>query len=103
MLKLGLCITGSFCSMDDMLFVLKQLVNEYDIEVFLTPNVQSMDTRFYSSALLIDKIETITNKPINNVINFFPINLFSLLLFISYLELFLNTIFSKKILFSIDN
>ena len=47
MLKLGLCITGSFCSMDDMLFVLKKLVEVYDVEVFLTPHVQCMDTRFY--------------------------------------------------------
>ena len=26
MLKLGFCITGSFCSMDDMLMVLEKLV-----------------------------------------------------------------------------
>ena len=68
MLKLGLCITGSFCSMDDMLFVLIQLVNEYDVEVFLTPNVKSMDTRFYSSELLVNKIETITNKKCHTTI-----------------------------------
>ncbi len=34
MLKLGFCITGSFCSMDDMLIVMKELVKDYEIEVF---------------------------------------------------------------------
>jgi len=49
MLKLGLCLTGSFCSMDDMLYVLKNLKDDYEIEVFLTPHVNTMDTRFHSS------------------------------------------------------
>ncbi len=62
MLKLGFCITGSFCSMDDMLYVLKELKDDYDIEVFLTPNVNTMDTRFYSHIELKEKIQEITQK-----------------------------------------
>lgn len=62
MLKLGLCITGSFCSMDDMLFVLNEIHKIYDVEVFLTPHVKNLDTRFYSSEDLMNKIEEITHK-----------------------------------------
>ena len=62
MLKLGMCITGSFCSMDDMLSVLSQINEIYEVEVFLTPHVHNLDTRFYSSYDLIHKIEDIINK-----------------------------------------
>ncbi|MFR7592784.1 MAG: dipicolinate synthase subunit B [Longibaculum sp.] len=68
MLKLGFCITGSFCSMDDMLEVLKQLSKEYEIEVFLTPHVNTMNTRFYSHQVLIDKIKDIVHKDVHTTI-----------------------------------
>ena len=62
MLKLGFCITGSFCSMDDMLFVLKKVSEIYDVEVFLSEHVKDLDTRFYTHDELTTKIEIITNK-----------------------------------------
>lgn len=68
MLKLGLCITGSFCSMDDMLFVLQELKNDYDIEVFLTPHVNIMDTRFYSHDTLKKKIGEMIDKEVHTTI-----------------------------------
>lgn len=68
MLKLGFCITGSFCSMDDMLEVLEELNKEYDIEVFLTPNVNTMNTRFYPNHLLKEKIKAITHKELHSTI-----------------------------------
>lgn len=68
MLKLGFCITGSFCSMDDMLKVLKEVNQKYDVEVFLTPHVHTMDTRFYSAQDLKDKIKDITHKDIHYTI-----------------------------------
>lgn len=55
--KLGLCITGSFCSMDDMLYVLDELKDDYDIEVFLTQHVNIMNTRFYSHEDLKKEIQ----------------------------------------------
>ena len=69
MLKLGLCVTGSFCSMDDMLYVLKQLCEEYDVEVFVSDHVNMMDTRFYKRDELINLIEGITHKSVMNSIN----------------------------------
>lgn len=68
MRKLGLCITGSFCSMDDMLDVVSQLKKDYDIEVFLTPHVNTMNTRFYSSDELKSKISQLIHKEVHTTI-----------------------------------
>lgn len=68
MLKLGFCITGSFCSMDDMLEVLQQVTSHYEVEVFITPHVKQMDTRFYKSEDLKNKIIEITQHPIHTTI-----------------------------------
>ncbi len=66
--KLGLCVTGSFCSSDDMLYVLRRLVKIYDVEVFVTPHVAMMDTRFYKADELKNKIEKIVKKKIHYTI-----------------------------------
>lgn len=68
MLKLGFCITGSFCSMDDMLDVLNQLSYIYDIEIFMSPNVNNKDTRFYKKDVLKRKIKEIVDCPIHTSI-----------------------------------
>lgn len=68
MFKLGFCVTGSFCSFDDMLEVLKQLNEIYDIEVFITPHVNTMNTRFYTEEKIKEKIKEITHKEINTTI-----------------------------------
>lgn len=68
MLKLGFCITGSFCSMDDMLKVLESVNKDYDVEVFITPHVKTMDTRFYSHQELKDKICNLIHKDIHTTI-----------------------------------
>lgn len=68
MLKIGFCITGSFCSMDDMLEVLNYLCKQNEVEVFVTDHVYTMNTRFYKSDELIDKIENITHKKVLSTI-----------------------------------
>jgi dipicolinate synthase subunit B len=69
MLKLGFCITGSFCCMDDMLYVLNDIKDDYDIEIFLSNTVNEMDNRFYSRDDLIKHIKTIIQCPIHTTIN----------------------------------
>lgn len=65
-LKIGFGITGSFCSMDEMLDALRLLVElEADVYVFVSDSIVKYDTRFNSSSELINKIEEITNNPIN--------------------------------------
>lgn len=66
--KIGFAITGSFCSMDDMLEVLKLLCQDCEVEVFMTPHVRDMDTRFYSRLELATKIKEITHKDIHTSI-----------------------------------
>ena len=67
--KIGFCITGSFCSMDDMQYVLKQVCENYDVEVFMSPHVKNMDTRFYKAEKLKNIVENIIHKPIHYTIN----------------------------------
>ncbi|MEE0967084.1 MAG: dipicolinate synthase subunit B [Bacilli bacterium] len=69
MLKLGFCITGSFCSMDDMLDVLNDLKDLYDIEIFVSPTVLKNDSRFYKSDELFTKIKNVIDCPIHSTIN----------------------------------
>lgn len=68
MLRLGFCITGSFCSMDDMLYVLEKVNKEYDLEIFISPNVNRINSRFYTKEDLINKIKSITSASIHTTI-----------------------------------
>ena len=68
MYKIGFAVTGSFCSMNDMLEVLKQVCQHYDVEVFITPHVHQLDTRFYTHEELEEKIKEITHKDIHTTI-----------------------------------
>lgn len=51
--------------MDDMLKVLKELSEDYDIEVFMSPHVYNMDTRFYDHQTLQTKVKKIIHKDIH--------------------------------------
>ena len=63
--KIGFGITGSFCSMDDMLEVLKQLVeNGCEVYVFISQSIDKFDTRFNQANDLMNKIKELINIPI---------------------------------------
>ncbi|MFV0395451.1 MAG: dipicolinate synthase subunit B [Coprobacillaceae bacterium] len=63
--NIGFAITGSFCSMDDMLEVLKQLVKESkNVYVFVSEKVLTCDNRFNSASELMGKIEAITKQAV---------------------------------------
>lgn len=63
--KIGFCITGSFCSMDDMLKALQTIVDlKSDVYVFVSDSILKYDTRFNSSEALINKITSIVGHPI---------------------------------------
>lgn len=63
--KVGFGITGSFCSMDDMLYALQIIINlQCDVYVFISDSILKYDTRFNSSQELIEKIEKLTNHKI---------------------------------------
>lgn len=63
--KIGFCITGSFCSMEDMLTALQTIIDlGSDVYVFVSDSILKYDTRFNSSEELIRKIEDLISHPI---------------------------------------
>lgn len=63
--KVGFGITGSFCSMEDMLEALQTIVDlECEVYVFVSDSILKYDTRFNSSKDLLDKIENITKRSV---------------------------------------
>lgn len=68
--KIGIGITGSFCSLEKTMRVLKQLAKQQcDLYVFISEKINKCDTRFNEAKKLIDEIEKIINrKVIKNVV-----------------------------------
>ena len=63
-LKVGLCITGSFCTHADILKEIPHLIaNNIDITPIISYNVASTDTRFGTAKCFIEQITLLTNKP----------------------------------------
>lgn len=64
-LKIGVGVTGSFCSLSKLFFVLKQLKeNNADIYIVLTDIVQKTDTRFYEHKQLIEDLKEYSPHPL---------------------------------------
>ncbi len=63
--KIGVGITGSFCSINKVPTILEKLVEEgADVYVFASEKVLTQDTRFANSEEYINKVEEIINKPV---------------------------------------
>lgn len=63
--KIGVGVTGSFCSLSGFMLFLKQLAKyDVDIYVFMSFKVLNYDTRFYQAVQLRKDIEDIINKKI---------------------------------------
>ena len=45
--KIGVAITGSFCSFSQILPVLERLARENEVTAILSPSAAQTDTRFY--------------------------------------------------------
>lgn len=62
---IGFAITGSFCSMDDMLEILQELVEKTNrVYVFVSQPVLTCNNRFNSAEVLLNKIQAITRTPV---------------------------------------
>ncbi len=75
MKKIGLCITGSFCTFHRLLSAVDELIAaNYDITTILSYNVSQLDTRFFSAADFEKEIEIRTGKkPIKDIVTAEPI------------------------------
>lgn len=61
-LKLGFCITGSFCTFEPVLRQMELLAEEYDILPILSYHVAALDTRFGKAADHLTRIEGICGR-----------------------------------------
>ena len=68
--KIGFGITGSFCSINKIFGIIRDLINT-GAEIFccVTPNVLNTDNRFNKASDLINKLENISQK---NIISTIP-------------------------------
>ncbi|MBQ7741231.1 MAG: dipicolinate synthase subunit B [Eubacterium sp.] len=69
-IRIGYCITGSFCTFEKSINALEKLVKDgYDVQVIMSENAYNTDTRFGTSKSFIKRIITITNKDIIHTIS----------------------------------
>ena len=64
-LKIGIGITGSFCSLKSCLLFLKELKSySVDLYVFVSENIFKEDTRFFKANQFIEQVEKIIDKKV---------------------------------------
>ena len=75
MTKLGLCITGSFCTFKSILGAVDDLIaHDFDVTPIFSYNVSSFDTRFFKQADFEKLIVEKTGKqPIKTIVDAEPI------------------------------
>ncbi|MBR2614357.1 MAG: dipicolinate synthase subunit B [Clostridia bacterium] len=83
--KIGVGITGSFCTHDKILNEIEKLISKgYEVLPIITDAVKNTDTRFGTAKDFINKLEKITaNKVVDNIVKAEPIgpkNLIDILL-----------------------
>lgn len=67
--RIGVGITGSFCSLSKMFEVLNELkANHADLYIVVTQEIEKYDTRFYNHTDLISDLKNYTTHPIFNSI-----------------------------------
>lgn len=63
-LRIGLAMTGSFCTFDKTLSALQALAGKYDIIPIMSENAYSTDTRFGSAAMFRERLKNISGRDI---------------------------------------
>jgi len=64
-IKVGCCLTGSYCTFKRMLEVICELVNSgFEIFPMMSENAYKTDTRFGKAKDFVEEIEKITGKPV---------------------------------------
>ena len=62
--RIGLALTGSYCTFDTALAAAEQLAERYDLTALLSETAASTDSRFGAAADHIARLEAITGKPV---------------------------------------
>lgn len=63
-LRVGLAMCGSFCTFDQVLSIVEGWAGKYDITAILSEHAANTDTRFGPAAHYIQRLETVTGKPV---------------------------------------
>jgi len=73
--RIGFCVTGSFCTFDKVLEQLKRIIDEgAEVQPIFSYSVASTDTRYTTAADFRRKVEQITGKKvIDNIVGAEPI------------------------------
>ncbi|MBQ9412320.1 MAG: dipicolinate synthase subunit B [Oscillospiraceae bacterium] len=63
-LRIGLALTGSYCTYEKAFAAAKRLAERYDLTAILSENAAQTDSRFGTAAEHIARLEAITGKPV---------------------------------------
>ena len=63
-LRIGLALTGSYCTYEKALEALETLCRRHDVTALMSETAYGTDTRFGAAADFIRRLETITGKPV---------------------------------------
>ena len=63
-LRIGLALTGSFCTFDKALALAAALAEKYDLTALVSETAAATDTRYGAAADLIARLEEITGRPV---------------------------------------
>ncbi len=63
-LRIGLALTGSYCTYDKALSALEALARRYDVTALMSENAYETDTRFGDAAEFAARLEALTGKPV---------------------------------------
>ena len=63
-LRIGLALTGSYCTYDKAFQALAALAERHDVTALMSENAWATDTRFGDAAAFAERLEALTGKPV---------------------------------------
>ena len=73
-LRIGLALTGSYCTYDTALAAAEKLAEKYELKALMSETAFSTDSRFGAAADFISRLENITGNPvIHSIVDAEPI------------------------------
>ena len=63
-LRIGLALTGPYCTYDKALAALRALAEKYDVTALMSETAHETDSRFGAAAEFVTELERITGRPV---------------------------------------
>ena len=63
-LRIGLALTGSYCTYEKALAALEALCGRYDVTALMSENAYGTDTRFGAAGDFVRRLEALTGKKV---------------------------------------